>query len=243
MDSQIISHNSSRQELRSHMSSLVIAIDGPAGSGKSTTARAVADRLGWLYVDTGAMYRAFALKARRAGVALTDAQALVKLAGETDIALVQREEHIAVLLDGEDVSSQIRSEDVGKGASEVATVSGVRRRMVELQRKMGEKGRVVLEGRDTTTVVFPDAVLKVYVTASLGERAKRRKVQLDDMNEQNSLEDITEGMAERDRRDESREDSPLRIAEGAMIVDTSALTIDEQVEQVLREARRVGIVF
>ena len=225
------------------MSSLVIAIDGPAGSGKSTTARAVADRLGWLYVDTGAMYRAFALKARRAGVALTDARALSDLAAETDIAFVQGEDHIVVLLDGEDVSSQIRSEEVGKGASEVATVSGVRRRMVELQREMGKKGQVVLEGRDTTTVVFPDAVLRVYVTASLEERAKRRKAQLDDMNEQSSLDDITENMTERDRRDESREDSPLRIAEGAMILDTSALTINEQVERVLREARRLGIGF
>jgi cytidylate kinase len=199
--------------------------------------------MGWLYVDTGAMYRAFALKASRAGLELGDEAALGALAKQTEISLAPKPNAVSVLLDGEDVSDLIRAESIGRAASEVATVSAVRRRMVQLQQEMGKDGKVVLEGRDTTTVVFPDAGLKVYVTASLGERARRRRAQLGESvaEEQQSLDHIRRVISERDRRDESREDSPLTVAEGAIILDTTALTIDEQVEAVLRAARRAGL--
>jgi len=223
------------------MGTQAIAIDGPAGSGKSTTAREVAQRLGWLYVDTGAMYRAFALKAIRSEVDLDDAAALEGLVRDTEIGLLRRNDRTAVILDGEDVSHLLRSEEVGRAASRVATVSAVRRRMVEIQRKIARGGRVVMEGRDTTTVVLPDAALKVYLTASLPERAKRRKLELGGAADGDTLERMVRDLAERDRRDESRRDSPLRMADGAFVLDTTGLSIEEQVERVMAEAKRLGI--
>jgi cytidylate kinase len=214
----------------------VIAIDGPAGSGKSTTARAVARELGWQYLDTGAMYRALALAVRGAGRDLDDEEQVLETLGQIDIRFGEGFPP-AVLLDGEDVSGRIRTPEAGEGASRVSVHPRVRRRMVELQRELGLAKPSVLEGRDTTTKIFPDAGLKIYLDASVETRARRRRIDYDKQGRDVPLEEIERELAERDRRDMQRAEGPLTKAPGAVVLDTDGWTLDEQIEAVLEIAR------
>lgn len=209
------------------MRKLIIAIDGPVGSGKSTVARRVAALLGYVYVDTGAMYRALALKARRLNIQLDEEERLAHMAGETHIDL-----HIAggtqyILLDGEDVTSAIRSPEVSQAASKIAIIPGVRRVLVAEQRRAGQLGGVVMEGRDIGTIVFPDADLKIYLTASVEVRAQRRWLEHQQEGDAVNLERTIEEVRERDRRDVEREHSPLKRAADAVLIDSTAMESDE----------------
>jgi len=209
----------------------VIAIDGPAGSGKSTTAKILARKLGFLFLDTGAMYRALTLKAMRQGIGLDDEDALKRLVDNTSVRLLNRDGKLHVLLDGEDVSREIRSAEVSKNVTRVAAKGAVRERMVQLQRKFAETGSVVAEGRDIGTVVFPDAKLKIFLVASIEERARRR------MRETDSAARLHEMMADlkiRDDADSLRDHSPLVKAEDAIEVDTTGLTIEQQVDLIVQ---------
>ena len=199
---------------------LVIAIDGPAGAGKSTIAKLLAARLDLRYLDTGAMYRALALKASRKGIQGPEAADLMS---ETQIAFGSGEPQ-RVLLDGEDVTTAIRTADIGELASALSSHSAVRRAMVRLQQEFVAEGGVVLEGRDTTTVVAPNADLKIYLTASLEERAKRRTSERGDTE---AFEKTRSEIEQRDHRDITRDDSPLTVAPDAHVVETATLTIDE----------------
>lgn len=216
---------------------MIIAIDGPAGSGKSSTAREVAHRLGALYIDTGAMYRAVALKAIRMGLS-PESDEFTSLAATVDVFLEPSGSGVRVMLDGEDVSGAIRSEDVSGMSSRVSQRVDVRQRMVALQRTMArsasESGMdVVLEGRDIGTVVFPDADRKFFVTASPEVRARRRARQLREKGETVNEERLLDEIRSRDRRDSTREASPLRQAEDAVLIDTSNTAFEEQVENIL----------
>lgn len=213
----------------------VIAIDGPAGAGKSTVARAVAKRLGYTYVDTGALYRALALAALRAGLSVDDAEELARLSGRIEVDL--RDE--MVFLDGEDVTARIRSKDVTEIVSSVAAHPEVRSSMGGRQRDIARGGGVVMEGRDIGTAIVPDATTKVFLTASLEERARRRFVQ--DSGGGGSLEEVTAGIEERDRSDSTRAASPLARHADAVVVDSTGLTVDEVVDRIAAvAARRAG---
>jgi cytidylate kinase len=201
----------------------VIAIDGPSGAGKSTAGRALAERLGYVFVDTGAMYRAVALKARRAGVPLDDGAAVAALAAASRIELVVEAGGQRVRLDGEDVTGAIRSREVATAASLVSVHPEVRREMVARQRELGRHGGVVLDGRDIGTAVFPDADLKFFVDADAGERAARRQRELVAAGVSAELPAIEREIRERDRLDASRADSPLVRAPDARHLDTTAL--------------------
>jgi cytidylate kinase len=220
------------------LKNLVVTIDGPAGSGKSTTARLVAQRLGYIYLDTGAMYRAMTLKALRAGVDLEDDDLLAELAENTDITIHTEPDGTRVILDGEDVTEHIRARDVTRCSSMVSAVEGVRRRMVELQRMIGARGGLVAEGRDIGSVVFPEAEVKIYLDADLRCRAARRKKELDEKGQTARLNQIEKDIRARDAYDSGREHSPLIIPDGAITVDTTDITIEEQVERVLEEVRK-----
>lgn len=220
---------------------VIIAIDGPAGSGKSSTAREVARRLGALYIDTGAMYRAVALKAIRAGLK-PETEEFATLAATVHVVLEPSGTGVRVVLDGEDVSGAIRSEEVSGMSSRVSQRVDVRQRMVALQRTMARNASangldVVLEGRDIGTVVFPDADRKFFVTASPEVRARRRARQLSEKGEVVDEARLLEEIRSRDRRDSTREASPLRQAEDAVLIDTSNSTFEEQVENILELIR------
>lgn len=211
---------------------MVIAIDGPAGAGKSTVARGVAHALGFTYLDSGAMYRCVALAALRARADLDDAGAVVAIAQRLDAA--PRAD--AVELDGADVTDAIRAPEVGEAASRVSVHPGVRDAMVERQRTLIENGSYVAEGRDIGTVVSPDAPLKVFLTASDDERARRRAGETGE-----NPADVLRAQRERDARDREREHSALRPAEDAVELDTTALSADEVVAEIVRLARERGI--
>jgi cytidylate kinase len=216
---------------------LIIAIDGPVGSGKSTLARRVADLLGYVYIDTGAMYRSIALKALRRGVSLEAAELLTALAGDTRIDLRAQGAGQQVFLDGEDVTSAIRTPEVAQAASKVAVVPGVRRVLVAEQRRAGGQGGVVMEGRDIGTVVFPDAELKIFLTASPEIRAERRWREHQQKGDVIDLARTLDEIRERDRRDREREDSPLVRAKDAVVVDSTAMEPDEVARLVVMLAR------
>jgi cytidylate kinase len=216
----------------------VVTIDGPAGSGKSTTARMVARKLGYTYLDTGAMYRAMTVKALKTGVDLDDPDALARQARETDMAIRPDPDGTRVILDGTDVTDEIRTPEVTQASSIVAAAEGVRKRMVELQRQVGAGGGIVAEGRDMGSVVFKDAEIKIYLDASLGCRAVRRKKELEGAGTAVDLEKMEKDIESRDVYDSSREHSPLIIPEGSIIVDTTEMTIEEQVERVIQEVRK-----
>lgn len=213
----------------------MVAIDGPAASGKSTVARAVADRMGYTYIDTGAMYRAVAWRASEQGLdPATAAEAIGRLAGELEFAFREvgsDRQHLFV--DGEDVEAVIRSSHVGNLSSPVSAIPAVRQHLVGAQRELARHSPVVMEGRDIGTVVFPEALLKVFLTASAEERARRRFEELVARGEQVSYEDVLENQRERDRRDMSREVSPLRRADDAVEIDTDPLTIEQVVERII----------
>ena len=211
---------------------LVIAIDGPAGSGKSTTARLVARKLGYTYLDTGAMYRALAWKARRGGVPWEDGKGLAQLARGLPIRFAEKEGIQKVFLGRTDVTEAIRTPEMDRGSSQISVFPEVRRELVAIQRRLGCQGRVVVEGRDTTSVVFPKADVKVFLTANLRERAQRRMKERPGF----SLSWHERDLRERDKRDSGRASSPLTKVPEALEVDTSRLTIHEQVKRILREA-------
>jgi len=212
----------------------VIAIDGPASSGKSTTAKLVAKRLGFVYLDTGAMYRAITLKALRNKISLEDEKNLAKIAGESKLDLTEMDGKSNVYLDGEDVTDLIRKPEVNRAVSLVSVHREVRAALVAKQKELGGKHNLVAEGRDTTTVVFPDAALKVYLDCDIKERAKRRMLELKGKGINTNLEEQGKELSRRDKIDSEREASPLKKDPEAIIVDTTNLSIQEQVERVIQ---------
>ena len=219
------------------MKKLIVTIDGPAASGKSTTARTVARRLGYKYLDTGAMYRAIGLKALRTGVSVEDEAGMAELARGTEVDVQTLSSGTRVILDGVDVTDERRSPDVSAAASAVAALGPVRERMVEIQRTVGAEGGIVAEGRDIGSVVFPEAEVKIYLDADLTTRAERRKRELNGKGTPVELGKVERDIRSRDKSDSNRSHSPLVVPEGAVIVDTTHLTIEEQIEEVLREVR------
>lgn len=214
---------------------VVVAIDGPAGAGKSTIAKRLADRLGFTYIDTGAMYRAVALWALRQKIETSDMHRLEQLALAAEIELSPGR----IRLNGEDVTETIRTPGVSSGASKVAVIPGVRRAMVAKQRAIGERSSIVMEGRDIGTVVFPDADVKIFLDAKPAERVRRRlaEEQAKTPGEAISEETVAEQMRERDRRDSTRADAPLAQAPDAIYVDSTPLTIEQVEEAILKIIR------
>lgn len=215
----------------------IVVIDGPAASGKSTTARLAAKALGWLYLDTGAMYRAVTVKVLNTGIALTDKDAIANAAEAAVIRLEPAEGGVRVFLDGREVSEAIRTPEVDRAVGPVCEIARVRERMVALQRQLGRDGALVAEGRDMGTVVFPDAALKFYMKASIEARAQRRMADQEARGIACTLDSLMADIAERDRRDSSREHSPLRPAEDAIYIDTTDMTIDDQVAAIVNKVR------
>jgi len=211
----------------------VITIDGPAGAGKSTVARAVARALGWLYLDTGAMYRAVAVAVERSGINPLDENALKQLLNDLELEIAPGSEKTGVFLNRVDITEEIRQPHISAKASSVSALKPVRETMVSLQRKIGSTGRIVAEGRDMGTVVFPKARVKIFLTASDEERARRRLAEFKGKNEQISFEQVLHDMRARDVADSSRALSPLRPAENAVIFDTTALNIDQVAARLL----------
>ena len=208
---------------------IIVAIDGPAGAGKSTIARSLANRFGLLNLETGAMYRAFALKVLRMGLALDDADVLARIAEETTLTLDPVAEGNRVLLDGEDVTGLVRNQMVTDAASKVSVLSPIRAWMVRQQQQLGAHGGVVMEGRDIGTVVFPQAEVKIFVDASAEVRGARRHEQLG-KNPTQTLEEVVADLKARDTRDRNRADSPLKAAEDSVILDSTQLTLEETLE-------------
>lgn len=221
------------------MKKIVIAIDGPAASGKSTTARLVAEKLGYLHLDTGAMYRAITLRALREKVPLEDAEKMGALAKDTQVRLKRADNGNRVFLQGEDVTEEIRTRDVSRQVSTVSSHSAVRAVLVEQQRFLAKDGGVVLEGRDIGTVVFPLAELKIFMIAEISERARRRRRDLAKTGIEVDDETLVREIEDRDTLDSTRETSPLRKAADAIELDTSGLTIEEQVEFIVKKARQI----
>ena len=217
---------------------MIVAIDGPAASGKSTTARLVARAMGWLYMDTGAMYRAVTLKVLRERVPLGDPRAIGALAEKTSVELVPASDGVRVVLDGEDVTAAIRTPAVDGAIGPVCEVSKVRTLLVDQQRRLAQAGNAVAEGRDVGTVVFPRADFKFFMTASLDARAARRQKDLEQQGIAVSLKSLKADIERRDRRDSARIQSPLVPADDAVHVDTSGMTVDEQVRTVLDRIRQ-----
>lgn len=214
---------------------IIVAIDGPAGAGKSTLARRVADKLGFLYINTGALYRAVALWALRLNVELSDMHKLEQLALEADIRLQAGDGR--VFLHGEDVTEAIRDPQVSEAASKVSAVPGVRRALLEAQRAMAEQNSVVMEGRDIGSVVFPQAQVKIFLDAHPSERARRRALELNNHGVAADLVAVARELNERDARDRQRAEAPLVQAPDAQLVDTTGLSLDEVEEVILRIVR------
>ncbi len=209
-----------------------IAIDGPAGAGKSTIAKRLAKELGFIYVDTGAMYRAMALYFLRSGIAKEDEAAISKAAREVDVTIRYENGEQQVLLNGENVNGLIRKEEVGNTASVTSAYGEVRKKLVELQQQLAEQADVIMDGRDIGTVVLPKAQVKIYLTASVETRAKRRYDELTEKGQNCELKEIEQDIADRDYRDMHREISPLKQAEDALLVDSSHMGIEEVVETI-----------
>jgi cytidylate kinase len=217
----------------SGLKKLVIAIDGPAASGKSTTARLVAERLGYLHVDTGGMYRAMTLKILRTGIDPGDTAAVDALARATKIGIESGGGDPTILIDGEDVTGSLRTPEVTRAVSQVSAIRSVRELMVREQRRLAAGGGVVLEGRDIGSVVLPGAEIKIFLVADPSERARRRRMELLRQGVDIGLGELESEIRERDRKDSSREISPLRKTDDAVEVDTSGLTVEEQVGRIL----------
>lgn len=220
---------------------MIIAIDGPSGAGKSTLGKILAKKLNLLYLDTGAMYRAVGLAVLRAEIDVADKERIIEIAGISDIELVGEPDSLQVLLNGSDVSKEIRTNDVSQIASIVSGISEVRKNLVERQRKLGETSvnGAVLDGRDIGTVVFPNADIKFFLTAKPEARARRRFEEDLERGRAVSFEQTLDEINERDKRDVSREDSPLRIAEDAFVIDTSEMNETEVYEKMLEEIKKL----
>ena len=214
-----------------------VAIDGPAGAGKSTIAKRIARKLGYIYVDTGAMYRAMAYYLIQNQVDAADQEAIAAACQHADISICYQDGEQVVLLNGENVNAYLRTEAVGNMASVSSVVPEVRKKLVELQQKLARETNVVMDGRDIGTVVLPDADVKVYLTASVETRAKRRFLELQEKGEPADLAKIAADIEDRDYRDMHRDISPLRQAEDATLVDSSDMTIDQVVERILELCR------
>jgi len=223
--------------------SAVITVDGPSGSGKGTICRLLSQKLGWNLLDSGALYRLTALAARHHGVDLNDVEALQVLAAHLDVRFVasDAESEVQIFLEGEEVTKAIRAEDVGLDASKVAAIQPVRTALLSRQRDFAQQPGLIADGRDMGTVVFPEALLKIYLDASAEERAQRRYKQLIDKGVGASLEDILQDLRARDDRDMNRSASPLKPAEDAIRLDSTSMTIDEVLAAVLEEARHRGV--
>jgi CMP/dCMP kinase len=223
------------------VSALIIAIDGPSAAGKSTLAKRLAKELGFTYLDTGAMYRALALKVLRERIDIGNENMLAEIIGRTAIDLREDKGKLHVLLDGEDVSELIRTPEVSQMASKASALKTVRQWMLVLQRALGQRGDVVAEGRDIGTVVFPDAEVKIYLDASAQERARRRVEELRRSGRQVSLDETLREMGERDKRDSERDLAPLRKAADAMAIDSSALDAEALAQKVMQEIREKAL--
>lgn len=219
------------------MDKLVIAIDGPSGSGKSTVGKAVARWLDYLYIDSGAIYRAIGRKAIDTGTRLDDAPSLARLARESEVQLIGDPDHLRVLLDGRDVSDSIRRPEASHASSVVATIPEVREAIVDKLREMARSGGVVMDGRDIGTKVFPDAEVKVFLDASLDVRAQRRFEEELERGRDVSVEAIRAELEERDRRDRERTATPLLKAPDAIFIDTSDMPLDGVIDHVLEIVR------
>lgn len=217
-----------------------VAIDGPAGAGKSTVAKAVAAKRNFIYVDTGAMYRTMALYFLRKGVDKNDEAAVNKACMEVSISIAYENGAQQVFLNGENVSGLIRTEEVGNMASATSGYLFVREKLVELQKEMARKSDVVMDGRDIGTCVLPDAPAKIYLTASVEIRARRRFRELEEKGTACDIREIEKDIEERDYRDMHRENSPLRQAEDAVLLDSSHMTIEQVVDSIIRIARERG---
>ena len=215
------------------MSKPIIAIDGPAGAGKSTVARGVAERLAYIYIDTGAMYRAIAWKVIETGTSLSEPAKIAALAKKTVLRFetIEGEQHM--FADDEDVTESIRTPESTRLSSPVSTIAGVRKRLVEMQRQMGEDGGIVMEGRDIGTVVFPDAQVKIFVTASAAERARRRTEQLREKGIEADQDQIESEIRERDLRDSTRTHAPLRQAADAVLVETDGMSAEQVIDAII----------
>jgi cytidylate kinase len=220
------------------MKKLIIAIDGVAASGKSTTARALARKLDLLSIDTGALYRALALKALREGIPLKNREKLGEMARRTRLDQEMKGVDVRTYLDDQDVSEEIRRKEVSETVPHISKYPEVRSALVSVQRRLAREGGAVVEGRDIGTVVFPDADLKVFMTASPEVRAERRRKELESMGVDLEHDEVQKELGNRDREDSERDVSPLARAEDAFVVDTSDLSIDDQVETILREIER-----
>ena len=220
------------------MRKLIVAIDGPAGAGKSTVAKRVAKEMGYTYMDTGAMYRAFAWRVANEGLDLHNEKELRAALRDTHIELAERDGRAQVLLNGVDVSAWIRTPEISQMASRVSTSKIVRERMVELQREMGARGGIVAEGRDIGTVVFPEAEVKIYLDASSNERARRRFEELRGEGGGVDMERTLAEMEQRDRRDKEREVAPLRPADDAVVIDSTGVDVEGVVERIMAEIKK-----
>ena len=212
---------------------MIIAIDGPSGAGKSTLAKRLTKTLGYTYVDTGAMYRALALKVLRRGVDLADDATMAQLVQSTEIDLREIDGKLVVLLDGYDVATEIRTPEISQMASKVSALQSVRARLLDLQRAMGQRGSVVAEGRDIGTVIFPQAEVKIFLDASTHERARRRYEELRAAGRSVNFDETLRELAERDKRDSERELAPLSQAEDAVLIDTSKFDAERVAAMVL----------
>jgi CMP/dCMP kinase len=214
----------------------VVAIDGPAGAGKSTIAKLVAERINYTYIDSGAMYRALTLKVLDSNINLGDVAAIIKVSEKVDIDFKDK----SIYLDGEVVDKQIREERINKNVSTIASIPEVRKNIVLLQRKISIGNNVVMDGRDVGTVIFPNAFIKFYITASLEERARRRCLEIQGTGKIADFQDIMNQIEHRDYVDSHREDSPLIQAEDAILIDTLGQSIEEGVQEVIKYIRLRG---
>jgi len=217
---------------------MIIAIDGPAGAGKSTVAKIIAQKLGFLYIDTGAMYRALTLKALESKIDIGDIDCLVALAKSTQIDLINQGQSLQVLLDGKDVSKEIRQPVITKFVSDIAKIKGVRDIMVQLQRELGNNKDSVLDGRDIGTVVFPGAKNKFYIDAKFDERVQRRFKELIGLGQSITSQDVKNDLGNRDTIDSTRQVAPLKKADDAIYVDTTNMSIEEVANKVLEEINK-----
>ena len=219
------------------MKYISVAIDGPSGAGKSTVARAAAAKLGYVYVDTGAMYRSIGLAVCRRGIAGEDTAGIIATLPEIAIQLTYQDGAQHVLLNGEDVAEAIRTPEISYYASKVSAVPEVRRFLLETQRNMAKNGNILMDGRDIGTVILPDAPVKIFLTASAQSRAERRYKELIEKGQQVTMDGILHDINERDRQDMTRAVAPLKQADDAVLLDTSSLTLEESIAAVLRIIR------